>query len=47
METYCLKCRKKQEMREAKAVTLKNGSAAQQGVCAVCGSKVMKMGKSE
>ncbi len=44
MEAYCTKCREKREMREAQAVWLKNGSAATQGVCAVCGTRLNRMG---
>jgi DNA topoisomerase-1 len=44
MEAYCTKCKEKREMREAQAVWLKNGSAATQGVCAVCGTRMNRMG---
>ncbi len=44
MEAYCTKCKEKREMREAQAVWLKNGSAATQGVCVVCGTRMNRMG---
>ncbi len=44
MEAYCTKCKVKREMSEAQAVWLKNGSPATQGVCAVCGTRLNRMG---
>lgn len=44
MEGYCLKCREKREMQDAKEVTLKNERTAMQGTCAVCGTKITVMG---
>ena len=32
MEAYCVKCKAKREMKDAKAVTMKNGKPATQGV---------------
>jgi DNA-directed RNA polymerase subunit RPC12/RpoP len=46
MEGYCLKCRAKVEIKNPKAVTLKNGRPAMQGVCPKCGSKVFRIGKA-
>ncbi len=46
MQGYCVKYRTKREMRDAKAITMKNGKPATQGVCPVCGSKMFKIGKS-
>ncbi|MHB8084706.1 MAG: DUF5679 domain-containing protein [Dehalococcoidia bacterium] len=43
---YCLKCQKKREMDNAKAVKMKNGRAATKGVCHTCGTKMYKIGKS-
>jgi len=42
---YCMKCRKKVEIRNPDQVTLKNGRPATQGVCSLCGTKVFRMGK--
>ena len=33
MEAYCVKCHAKKEMKDAKAITMKNGKPATQGVC--------------
>jgi hypothetical protein len=45
MQAYCLKCRTKREMRNAKPTTLKNGRPATQGECPVCGTKMYRIGK--
>ena len=37
MQAYCVKCRAKREMRDARAITMKNGKPATQGVCPTCG----------
>lgn len=44
MQSYCVKCRTKREIKDARAVTLKNGRPATQGVCPVCGTKVFRIG---
>lgn len=31
MQAYCVKCRQKREMKDAKAVTMKNGPASNSG----------------
>lgn len=41
---YCLKCREKREMKDPQEVTLKNGRAATQGACPVCGTKITVIG---
>lgn len=46
LEAYCVKCREKREVKDPKAVTLKNGKPATQGICSVCGTKVMRIGKA-
>ena len=46
MQAYCMKCRAKREMKDAKAITMKNGKPATQGVCPVCGTKMFRIGKS-
>ena len=43
---YCMKCRQKREIKNARPVTLKNGRPAVQGVCPVCGTKVFRIGKA-
>jgi len=42
---YCMKCRKKVEIRNPKQITLKNSRPATQGVCPVCETKVFRIGK--
>jgi hypothetical protein len=46
-EGYCVKERKKVEIKDAKQVTMKNGRPAIQGVCPDCGTKIFKIGKRE
>ena len=36
MEAYCVKCRAKKEMKDAKAITMKNGKPTTQGICPEC-----------
>jgi hypothetical protein len=40
-----MKCRIKREIKNAKAVILKNKRPATQGVCPVCGTKLFRIGK--
>ena len=46
MQAYCVKCRAKREMKDAKAITMKNGKPATQGVCPTCGTKMFRIGKA-
>ncbi len=46
MQAYCMKCRAKREMKDAKAITMKNGRPATQGTCPSCGTKMFRIGKS-
>jgi len=43
---YCMKCRRKVEIRNPRQITLKNGRPAVQGVCPTCGTKVFRIGKA-
>lgn len=46
MEAYCVKCKTKREMSEAKQVTMKNGRKASKGKCPKCGTGMYRiMGK--
>ena len=45
MQAYCMKCRAKKEMKETRAITMKNGRPATQGVCPACGTKMFRIGK--
>ena len=44
-EGYCVKERKKVEIKDAQQITMKNGRPAIQGVCPDCGTKIFKIGK--
>ena len=46
MQGYCLKCREQREMKDAQAITMKNGKPATQGLCPTCGTKIFKIGKA-
>ena len=46
MQAYCMKCRTKREMKDAKSITMKNGRPATQGVCPTCGTKMFRIGKA-
>ncbi len=46
MEAYCVKCRARRVMKDAKAITMKNGRPATQGIYPICGSKMFRIGKS-
>ncbi len=45
-QAYCVKCRKKVEIKDPKAITMKNGRPATQGTCPSCGTKVFRIGKA-
>ncbi len=45
MQAYCVKCRTKREMKDAKSITMKNGKPATQGTCPSCGTKMFRIGK--
>jgi len=44
IEGYCMKCKTKREIKDPKQVTMKNGKKALSGTCAVCGTKMFKIG---
>lgn len=44
VQGYCVKCKKKVEMKDAKKITMKNGKPATQGKCPNCDTKVFKIG---
>ena len=46
MQAYCVKCRAKKEMEDARNITMKNGRPATQGLCPVCEAKMFKIGKN-
>ena len=40
---YCVKCREKREMKEAKEVDMKGGRRAMKGTCVKCETKMFKI----
>ena len=46
VQGYCVKCRSKKEMKNSKAITMKNGKPATQGTCPSCGTKMFRIGKA-
>jgi RNase P subunit RPR2 len=44
IEGYCMKCKAKHKMQEAKQVKMKNGKPAVQGKCPKCGTKMFRIG---
>jgi RNase P subunit RPR2 len=45
-QAYCMKCRKKVEIRDPQRVTLKNKRPATKGTCPTCRTKVFRIGKA-
>ena len=46
MEGYCLKDKRKVEMKDPQPITMKNGKPATVGTCPYCGTKIYKIGKA-
>ena len=46
MQAYCMKCRTKREMKDAKAITMKNGKPATQGTCPNCGTRCLESARA-
>ena len=42
-EGYCVKCKKKQEMKDSQEVTMKNGRKAVKGKCPACGTRMYRI----
>ena len=45
MQAYCVKCRAKREMKDAKAITIQNGKPATQGICPTCAPRCLELRK--
>ena len=45
MQAYCVKCRKKVEIKNPQSITMENGKPATQGVCPTCNTKVFRIGQ--
>jgi len=41
---YCMKCKAQREIKSATQITMKNGRPATEGNCAVCGTRMFKIG---
>ena len=46
MQAYCMKCKAKREMKDARSITMKNGRPATQDTCPTCETKMFRIGKS-
>lgn len=46
MEAYCMKCKTKREMKDAKAEFTAKGAPATRGTCPVCGTTLFRMGST-
>jgi hypothetical protein len=44
MQAYCVKCRRTVEIKSPRAMKMKNGRHATQGVCPRCETKVFRIG---
>ena len=42
-EAYCMKCKKKREMKDVKEVVMKNSRLAQKGRCGHCDTNMFKI----
>ena len=43
-EAYCVKCKAKREIKDARQIKMKNGKPATEGTCPVCGTKMFRIG---
>ncbi|MGC8581233.1 MAG: DUF5679 domain-containing protein [Thermoplasmata archaeon] len=46
VEAYCVKCKKKVQIKDPQNITMKNGRPAVRGKCPVCGTTVQRIGKA-
>ena len=44
LEAYCVRCKKKVEIKDPKKIRLKNGKPATKGVCPNCATSVFRIG---
>jgi hypothetical protein len=44
-EAYCVRCKKKVEMKNPQKVRLKNGKPATKGICPFCSTSVFRIGE--
>ncbi|MBS3113277.1 hypothetical protein J4418_04305 [Candidatus Woesearchaeota archaeon] len=43
VQAYCVKCKAKRDMADAKTVTMKNGRKAMKGKCPKCGTGMYRI----
>jgi DNA topoisomerase-1 len=46
LEAYCVKCKQKREIAEAQPFFTKTGTPATAGKCPVCGTRLVRMGRT-
>jgi DNA topoisomerase-1 len=46
LEAYCVKCKERRAISDAKPVFTSNGTPATRGVCPVCGTAIFRMGRT-
>jgi hypothetical protein len=44
LQGYCVKCKGKKDIKDAKQIETKNGRPAVQGLCPDCGTKITVIG---
>jgi len=47
VQAYCVKCKAKKTMKDAKEIKMKNGRPAVTGVCPTCGTKMFRIGAAK
>ncbi|HSR46472.1 MAG TPA: type I DNA topoisomerase [Anaerolineales bacterium] len=47
MEAYCVKCKQKRELADPQPVFTKSGTPATAGTCPVCGTRMVRMGRTD
>jgi DNA topoisomerase-1 len=47
LEAYCVKCKEKREIQQPEAIFNENGTPATRGTCAICGTKMYRMGRTD
>jgi DNA topoisomerase I len=46
VDAYCVKCKQKREVQDAQATFNVNGNPVTRGICSVCGTKIVRIGKT-
>ena len=41
-QAYCVKCKDKRDIKNAREETMENGRRAMRGECPVCGTRIMR-----